>query len=382
MTPARRLLTDRGGSTPAPAADAVPMVETTPPDPMPPPAPSPAPLPAPHEAPAPPIGPDVSQTSFEEVVSRVLPAVVSIDASGRSGTGFFIQPDKVLTNAHVVDGQTSIRLEVGGVTYTASVVSRAAGTDLALLHVYNANPTQPVLRLGSYRTARVGQEVIAIGSALGVLSNTVTRGIVSALRQVGSVVLIQTDAAIYPGNSGGPLVDRAGTVIGINSIAHRGAEGLAFAVAVDHALELMNGRPAAAAPTPLAALTQAAAGRSDAELARARGEQAYARVLEWAAHNANQLDAYWNRYASTCVASARRTGDRPWFAVYDPDGIRINVTSLYNCQSWLDTLRINASPLKAEIDKAAEAARQSGVYPGVLRDLRRKYRLEWSGWGH
>ncbi len=127
------------------------------------------------------------------------------------GTGFFVAPDRVLTNAHVVEGQSSVQLQVGAATYTARVAADVAGH----------RPGHPrgrqrrirrsrCCRLGTATTARVGQEVIAIGSALGVLSNTVTRGIVSAVRQVGAVTLIQTDAAINPGNSGGPLVDRDG----------------------------------------------------------------------------------------------------------------------------------------------------------------------------
>jgi hypothetical protein len=103
-------------------------------------------------------------------------------------------------------------------------------------------------------------------------------------------------------------------------------------------------------------------------------------VLEWAARNSEQLDQYWDKYAASCVSSASRSGDRQWFAVFEPNGVRINPRSTYNCQSWLDTLQSNAAPIKAEVDKAAEAARQSGVYPGVLRDLRRRHRMNWTGW--
>ena len=99
--------------------------------------------------------------------------------------------------------------------------------------------------------------MIAIGYALGSLSNTVTRGIVSALRQSGNVTLIQTDAAINPGNSGGPLLDRSGAVIGINSmsISKQVGEGLGFAIAIDHAVALVNGRnTVTTTTTPLAGL--------------------------------------------------------------------------------------------------------------------------------
>jgi hypothetical protein len=321
--------------------------------------------------------------SLEDIVGRVLPAVASISAGQSRGTGFFVRHDQVLTNAHVVEGQTSVRLQVGEATYTARVTIVAQGSDLAMLQVYNPDPKQATLRLGSVSTARVGEEVIAVGSALGVLSNTVTRGIVSALRDVGAVRLIQTDAAINPGNSGGPLVDRNGVVIGVNSlaVAAREGQGIGFAVAIDHATPLLSGQGSTAtAHTPLTALNQAMGGARDGDQQRTKGEQAYTQALAWAAQNSQQLDDYWSRYASSCVRSAARSGDRAWFAVFEPNGVNLNVTSNVNCQSWLDTLRTNAGPIKATIDQAAEIARRSGVYPGVMRDLRRRHRLDWSGW--
>jgi S1-C subfamily serine protease len=321
--------------------------------------------------------------SLEDVVGRVLPAVASITAGQARGTGFFVRNDQVLTNAHVVEGQTSVKLQVGEATYSARVTTVAQGSDLAILQVYNPNPKQATLRLGSAATARVGEEVIAVGSALGVLSNTVTRGIVSAIRDVGTVRLIQTDAAINPGNSGGPLVDRSGVVIGINSlaVAAREGQGIGFAVAIDHAAPLLNGQAAgAAAQTPLTALTQAMGGPGDGDALRAKGEQTYSQALAWAAQNGQQLDDYWNRYAQSCVISAGRSGDRPWFAVLEPNGVSLNLSANINCQSWLDTMRTHAVPIKNTLDQAAEIARRSGVYPGVMRDLRRRYRLDWSGW--
>jgi hypothetical protein len=322
-------------------------------------------------------------SSLEDIVGRVLPAVASISAGQARGTGFFVRHDQVLTNAHVVEGQASVRLQVGEATYTARVTIVAQGSDLAMLQVYNPDPKQATLRLGSASTARVGEEVIAVGSALGVLSNTVTRGIVSAIRDVGTVRLIQTDAAINPGNSGGPLVDRNGVVIGINSlaVAAREGQGIGFAVAIDHATPLLTGQGSTAtAETPLTALNQAMGGARAGDEQRTKGEQAYTQALAWAAQHSQQLDDYWSRYASSCVRSAARSGDRAWFAVFEPNGVNLSVTSSLNCQSWLDTLRSNAGPIKATIDRAAEVARRSGVYPGVMRDLRRRHRLDWSGW--
>ena len=372
------------GTAPAPPRDAptapasAPVASTSAAEPIA--VDDPAPI-EPTPAVVPPAAPPPD--SLEDVVSRILPAVASITAGQSRGTGFFIRPDQVLTNAHVIQGQTTATLQVGTAMYNARVTTVSPGSDLALLQVFNANPDQPVLSMGSVSRARVGQEVIAVGSALGVLSNTVTRGIVSAIRQVGNITLIQTDAAINPGNSGGPLVDRSGLVIGVNSlaVAAQAGQGLAFAVAIDHATDLLDGRVSDnALQTPLAALNKAMGGPGDGDQTRTKGEQSYARVMEWADRSSAQLDAYWEKYAGSCVSSASRTGDRPWFAVFESHGIRINPMSSLNCESWLDTLESNATPIRMEVEKAGEMARQSGVYPGVLRDLRRRHRMNWTGW--
>jgi S1-C subfamily serine protease len=319
---------------------------------------------------------------LEDLVSRVVPAVAFVQAGQARGTGFFITRDRLLTNAHVIAGHTIVRLQVGEANYEARVGTVSTGTDLAVLQVINPSPTQQVLRLGAVGQARVGEEVIAVGSALGVLSNTVTRGIVSAVRQVGQVTLIQTDAAINPGNSGGPLISRSGLVIGVNSlrVAQQTAEGVAFAVAIDHATQLLNGQRASDNQTPLNSLTQMLGGRSDSDDQRARGEQDYTRILEWAAKSAGELDNYWNRYAGTCVTAARSVGDRAWFAVYEKSGVTLGTNTSVNCGSWLDTVRTNAGRIREEVEKAAETARQRGVYPGTVRDLRRRHRLQWTGW--
>jgi hypothetical protein len=254
------------------------------------------------------------------------------------------------------------------------------GYDLAVLSVTGASPNQPTLRLGSVNGTRVGQEVVAIGSALGVLSNTVTRGIISAVRRAGAVTLIQTDAALNPGNSGGPLLDRNGIVVGINTLGQRAAEGVAFAVASDHASQLLSGQLAAQSATPLDGLNRLTGAPSDGDRRRQQGEQAYRQVMEWAARNGEQLDTQWTRYAPSCVTRSTRSGDRPWFAVLEPNGVVISATSAYDCEQWLSTMRTNATAIRAGVLKAAEAARQAGVYPGVLRDVRREYRLEWPGW--
>ena len=321
--------------------------------------------------------------SIEDVVSASLPAVASIETGSGRGSGFFIRPDLVVTNNHVVEGQNSVTLRVAGTQYTARVMTTSAAVDVALLQVYNPNPQQATLRLGTASTARPGEEVIAIGYALGALSNTVTRGIVSALRQSGSVTLIQTDAAINPGNSGGPLIARDGTVIGINSmgISKQVGEGLAFAIAIDHAIALVNGRPVVATETPLAGLNQALGGPSESEAARAKGQGQYEQAVQWAARSGDQIEANWQRNSKLCVASATPTGgDRPWFAVYVPDGIKVARSNAYDCFAWIEDLKSAANQIKTTLDSAAESARRAGVYPGTSRQIRQKYRMDWSGW--
>jgi len=323
-----------------------------------------------------------TSSALEDVVARALPAVASIQAGRGRGTGFFIQRDIVLTNQHVVGNETSVQLTAGGKRYSARVTNTSTSTDLAVLQVYGPDPTQPTLRLGSAKGIRPGQEVVAIGSALGVLSNTVTRGIVSALRETGSVTLIQTDAAINPGNSGGPLVDRNGVVIGVNSMKIGGAtgEGLAFAVAIDHASQLLSGKATSATATPLQGLNKIMTGSTASEDQREQGTAAYQAAVERAAQRGNQMDDFWERSARSCVARAVRAGDRPWFALYEPNGLQIQLSSGTNCEGWLGTMQNNAGIIRSEMSRAAENARRQGVYPGVMRDIRRQHKMEWQGW--
>src|SRR5688572_15258842 len=309
----------RVAAAPAPVAQ---------PSPAPPPAPPQPETAPPPPAPSEPV--DDEELSLEGLVARALPAVASIQAGNARGTGFFVRSDAIITNAHVIDGQTAVKLQVGDRSFVGRVISVSAGSDLAVIQVERPNPSQVTLELGSTGRARVGQEVIAIGSALGVLSNTVTRGIVSAVRQVGPVTLVQTDAAINPGNSGGPLLDRQGMVIGVNSMAvgRQTGEGVAFAVAIDHVTQLLDsGRALPASQTPLRGLEQMFGKPSDSEEARARGERQLTEALESAARNAEQIDTYWQRNAPLCVTQTPANGDRPWFGVFARDGIAINPLS-------------------------------------------------------
>jgi len=169
--------------------------------------------------------------SLEDLVTRLSPAVVLIQSSAGRGSGFFVAPDTILTNVHVVGSDSSLTIRrADGSTTTARVDASAPAFDIAVLRVSNPNADQATIRMGSVATTRVGEDVIAIGTPLGFLQNTVSRGIVSALREADGSTLIQTDAAINPGNSGGPLVNMAGEVIGINTAIVAGGSGIGFAI--------------------------------------------------------------------------------------------------------------------------------------------------------
>src|SRR6202047_3673377 len=181
------------------------------------------------------------------VTERVGPAVVRVETGSRTsgapargglGSGIVISPDGlVLTNSHVVGSSRQIRLQdIEGVVTDARVLGVDPDTDLALLRADGARDLR-YASVGNSRNLRRGQLVVAIGNPLG-FESTVTAGVVSALgRSIRSVSgrtiedVIQTDAALNPGNSGGALVSSAGEVIGINTAIISGAQRICFAVA-------------------------------------------------------------------------------------------------------------------------------------------------------
>ncbi len=333
---------------------------------------TPLPLPAPANLPL-----------LEDVVSRIMPAVVLVETSSGRGSGFFVSPDTLITNVHVVGSNTSVTIRrMGGVTAPARVAAASPEFDIAVLKVSGAEAGQAVISLGSAATARVGQDVIAIGSALGTLQNTVTRGIVSGLRQSGSATLIQTDAAVNPGNSGGPLLDRAGVAIGVTTMGYSGRQGLNFAVAADHAVALLEGRSAPAAVATnhgddLRALSPAVP--SEAERVRTAATSALEQTLTQLARQGQVMDDYWARFRQACyegrVVSAGLAHE--WFALFDDRAMQGVVAP--GCGAAFADVRKRATDLRDAVIASDEAARQAGIYPGVRRDARRKYGLDYPG---
>ena len=191
---------------------------------------------------------DAYSHAVTSVVDAVGPAVLRVETYGRagkpsgSGSGVAITPDGlVLTNAHVVEGARAVRLmDAEGRFMEARMLGVDADTDLALLRAGAARDL-PHAALGDSKALRRGQLVVAIGNPLG-FESTVTAGVISALGRSlrarnGRLIedVIQTDAALNPGNSGGPLVSSRGEVIGINTAVIRGAQGICFAVAANTA---------------------------------------------------------------------------------------------------------------------------------------------------
>ena len=198
---------------------------------------------------------DVYSETVADTIERVSPAVAHIEVAGErggrsaqgTGSGVVVSPDGlILTNNHVVEGASRIQLTLGdSASFPARVLGRDPDTDLAVLRA-ETKDTLPALTLADSKGVRPGHIAIAIGNPLG-FQSTATAGIVSAVGRSlrgtnGRLIddVIQTDAALNPGNSGGALVNSSGRVIGINTATIMGAQGICFAVASNTAQHVLT----------------------------------------------------------------------------------------------------------------------------------------------
>jgi S1-C subfamily serine protease len=331
----------------------------------------------------------ITTPAREDLVKAVTPAVVTIQTDRGIGSGFFVAPALVLTNKHVIDGASSMRVVFSnGRTSPAYVTSTAGDADLALVKVANPPAPQMTLDLGGTGSVQAGEEVLAIGSALGVLQSTVTRGIVSAVRTIGGLTYVQTDAAINPGNSGGPLIDMNGRVIAVTTSRFASAESLGFAIGIDHAKRLIRGETSVAlrgSSSPGQDGTLDAAfnppDKSDTDRTRERGIEQFTTIVRTLARQADEIDSWWRRYRAACAGKAPggAGSGRDWFGVWTDPAI-MNSDTVPECQALLrDVINLSAR-ISGGMQQAGEMARRAGVYPGIARDIRRKYAMDWPAW--
>lgn len=201
-----------------------------------------------------------TEGTIAEIANRISPSVVSIvtessstnwygqtTSSSAAGTGMIVTSDGyVLTNKHVVDGAKKIQVVLhDGTTYSdVTLIGTDPLNDVAFIKINNVKDLQPVT-LGDSKTLQAGQQVIAIGNALGQYQNSVTEGIISGTGRTLIATdrsdytnyerlsdMIQTDASINSGNSGGPLINAGGQVIGINTAVYSEGNGIGFAIPI------------------------------------------------------------------------------------------------------------------------------------------------------
>ena len=182
------------------------------------------------------VGPAVVHVHVRKKMARRGPAPTEVEGSG---SGVIITPDGyIVTNSHVIEDAGSVEISLAdGTMCGADVIGQDTATDIALLRI--SGSALPMAYLGDSDKLKVGQMAIAVGNPLG-FQSTVTAGVISALgrslrSRTGRLIenVIQTDAALNPGNSGGPLVDSRGYVIGINTAIIQYAQGICFAIPVN-----------------------------------------------------------------------------------------------------------------------------------------------------
>ena len=327
------------------------------------------------------VGDPALAPALEEMVDRVMPSIVLVEATSGRGSAFYVRHDTLITNVHVVQQDSYVTLRrMDGSSVSARVQTRAPNFDIAVLKVAQPSPSQPFLQMGSTSSLKPGQEVVIIGSALGTLQNSVSRGIVSGLRNSGGVTLVQSDAAANPGNSGGPMLDRNGRVIGVLTAGYRGREGLNFGVSIDHARDILEGRERnlGTGQTGLAAI-ESGGQRPESDRRQQQGEQEFMQRVASAEQAAPSLDAAWQRFRTICFKSPiRGSYDREWFALFTPGAIPGDAAA--GCIDYFQSMQTEMNKFRDYMRTAVQEARRAGVLPGTVRDTLRAKRLQSDAW--
>ena len=258
-----------------------------------------------------------SGLSLPDIVENALRSIVEIQTTSGGGTGFIINSDGlVVTNKHVIEGTSRVTLrETSGSSFGADVVGGHPTLDLAYIQIANRPGQFTPIAVGDADTIRVGESVIVIGfpiaDALG-SEPTVSQGIVSARRDG----LIQTDAPVNPGNSGGPMLDQLGNVIGVivsrvEESGGRDIAGIGFAIPINEVTTDLGGQvaPGAALPTPTPRPTIVPTIDLEATKTALEAEDAFLRTKEAAEARAERDRQEAERYAASLEAT--RIANRP-----------------------------------------------------------------------
>ncbi len=200
---------------------------------------------------------DVNEQTNIRVYRLASPSVVSIKSGSRSGSGTIVDPKGlVLTSGHVVRGQSQVTVTLANKQkYQGNVIAVSSNPDLAVVRLIGVKNNLPFLKVGTTEPIQVGQRVFAIGDPFGRFAGTLTTGIVSRLEPERQ--LIQTDAALNPGNSGGPLLNSKGELIGINTVIfspNNTPTGIGFAINATIAREFLKNAETGARKTDRAAI--------------------------------------------------------------------------------------------------------------------------------
>lgn len=316
--------------------------------------------------------------SLEDVVGRAMPAIVMVETEKSRGSGFLVRPDLVVTNAHVTAGSLTVAVtSQTGAKMTGRVSQSSDEYDIAVIQVGGFGPTDVQLPLGSSANLRLGQSIVALGWAEGLKQSTLTRGVITGLRRIGNRQMVQTDAAPNPGDSGGPVLDRAGEVVGVTTFRFENGSG-GLAVPIDDVKPFVARIASAVMPLPPSAAPNVPR-PSEPDLRRGIGVQRYESDLIAVADRAASLDAGWSRYRAVCRITSVPAGQaREWFNLYDPSSPLHRAPE--RCANMLNDLQRQADAINVAVLAAQEAARRADVYPGTRRDLLRRYHLDYAGW--